>query len=148
MRLEIGPPSVSDEKLALFSRFHADRTNTRGWPPHDETALGYGESFVDNPISTEEWSFLIQDRLVGLGFVDVLPEGLSAIYFVHDPEERRRSLGIWNILSLLDEARRRELPHVYLGYYIAGCQSMSYKARFQPGEILGSDGCWRKFGST
>ena len=86
--------------------------------------------------------FLRGGSLVGLGLVDALPVGLSAIYFVRDPEQHHRGLGTWNILCLIDEARRRAMPHVYLGYWVADCVSLSYKASFRPHEILGTDGLW------
>ena len=74
--------------------------------------------------------------------MDALPEALSAIYCYYDPTERARSLGTFNILSLLASARERGLPHVYLGYYVAGCRSMEYKRTFRPNEVLGPNGTW------
>jgi arginine-tRNA-protein transferase len=97
---------------------------------------------VANPFPAEEWSYRLDGELVGLGHVDALPVGLSAIYFVHDPDLHRRGLGTWNILCMIDEARRRGLPHVYLGYWVADCPSLSYKANFRPHEILGAEGRW------
>ena len=32
--------------------------------------------------------------------------------------------------------RRENLPHLYLGYWIAGHAKMDYKRRFQPLELL------------
>ena len=40
---------------------------------------------------------------------------------------------------------RRRLPYVYLGYYVAGCPSMSYKPRFAPNQLRDPDGVWRDF---
>ena len=77
--------------------------------------------------------------------MDDLPTGLSAIYFFYDPAERQRSPGTWNVLSLLDHAARRRPSHVYLGYYVAGCRSMEYKARFVPNQVLEADGAWHDF---
>ena len=73
------------------------------------------------------------------GPAPALPEGLSAIYFVHDPDEHRRSLGTFNVLKMIEAARDRALPHVYLGYYVRGCRSLEYKARFRPSEILSGE---------
>jgi arginine-tRNA-protein transferase len=100
---------------------------------------------VENPFPTYEWCYFIKDRLVGVGYVDDVPGGLSAIYFFYDPDERSRSLGTWNVLSLIEQASRRGIPHLYLGYYVAGCQSMEYKVRFAPSEVLGLDGRWTEF---
>jgi arginine-tRNA-protein transferase len=141
--LRIGEPTVTAETLGLFARFHDHRTLTRGWPWRDEDADSFRASFVENPFPTEQWRYELDGDLIGLGFVDALPVGLSAIYFAHDPALGRRSLGTWNVLCLIDEARRRGLPHVYLGYHVAGCPSLAYKARFRPHQVLDQDGCWR-----
>jgi arginine-tRNA-protein transferase len=143
VELRIGTPAVTPEKLALFDRFHADRSETRGWPvsePHD--AEEYARSFVLNPFPTQEWCYLLDDMLVGVGYVDVLAGGLSAIYFAHDPTYRDRSLGTWNVLTLIERASALGLPHVYLGYVCDSCPSLRYKARFRPNQILGTDGRW------
>ena len=95
--------------------------------------------FVRNPFPTEEWNYRIGGRLVGVGYVDVLSQGLSAIYFFHDPQEHKRSLGTVNILHIIEAARQRGLPHVYLGYYVKGCRSLEYKTRFRPHELFVND---------
>jgi leucyl-tRNA---protein transferase len=141
--LEIGEPRLSWSRLDLYRRFHAERALKRGWSERDEDPMSYHDSFISNPFPTEEWAFRIQGQLVGLGLVDALPVGLSAIYFVHDPGHQHRGLGPWNILCMIEEARRRGVPHLYLGYWVAGCLSLAYKASFRPHEILGSDGRWR-----
>src|SRR5262249_55579297 len=131
VRLEIGEPSVSDEKLRLYDRFHEHQSATIGWPSHGaRDADSYLDAFVVQPFRTEEWRYYLGDRLVGVGYVDVLPsvrkpasgaggslpDGLSAIYFFYDPDERQRSLGTWNVLCVIAEAARRGLPFAYLGY--------------------------------
>lgn len=146
VRVEIGEPSVTPAKLDLYDRFHAFQSSAKDWPIHDvNDAYSYTHSFVDNPLPVEEWCYFLADRLVGVGYVDVLPAGLSAIYFFYDPDERQRSLGTWNILSLIHETASRKLPHLYLGYYVADCQSMVYKARFTPNQVRGPDGRWKDF---
>ena len=156
--LRVGPPSVTGEKLALYDRYHAFQSDARGWPQHPAKDSGsYNDSFVNHPFPVEEWCYYLGDRLVGVGYVDHLPaldgggaaaraeSGLSAIYFFYEPDERPRSLGTWNVLCLLDEAARRGLPYVYLGYYVEGCPSMAYKPNFVPNEIRDEDGWWGEF---
>jgi arginyl-tRNA--protein-N-Asp/Glu arginylyltransferase len=144
--LVIGEPAVDRAKLSLYDRYHAYQTRFRHWPQHPaRDAAGYVNSFVDNPFPTEEWCYYRQERLIGVGYVDALPAGLSAIYFFYDPAERGLSLGTWNVLRLIEEAAARGLPHLYLGYYVAGCPSLSYKANFVPNQILEPDGRWSDF---
>jgi arginine-tRNA-protein transferase len=146
----IGAPAVSRARLALYDRYHAHQAQAKGWPVHPaKDAASYSDSFVQHPFAVEEWCFYLGRRLIGVGYVDVLPDpargGLSAIYFFYEPQERHRSPGVWNVLCLIDEAARRGLPYVYLGYYVQGCASMEYKARYLPNEIRGDDGQWRPF---
>jgi arginine-tRNA-protein transferase len=146
VRLVIGQPSVSRAKLDLYDRFHAFQSETKGWPWHfPKDAASYVSSFVDNPFPVQEWCYYLDGQLVGVGYVDDLPGALSAIYFIHDPDERSRSLGTWNVLSILDYAAQRHIPYVYLGYYVADCSSLAYKARFVPNQLLGEDGRWHDF---
>jgi len=140
--IQIGSPSASPEKLDLFARFHQHGHREKGWPAETGPDLWL---FLQNPFPTEEWSYYLDDRLIGVGYVDALPEGLSAIYFYHDPDERHRSLGTFNIMQMIEAARDRGLPHAYLGYYVEGCRSLEYKCRFRPNEVLRPGG-WERFG--
>ncbi|MGO1501868.1 MAG: arginyltransferase [Marinobacter sp.] len=81
-------------------------------------------------------------ELVALAAVDSLDDGLSAIYTVFDPALEHRSLGTFAVLWQIEETRRRDLPHLYLGYWIKQCRKMNYKTRFKPIEALQS-GQWR-----
>lgn len=146
LRLEIGEPDVSAERLALYDRYHRYQAHGKGWPEHAaRDSESYLASFVDNPIRTEEWRYYDGRELVGVGYVDALSVGLSGIYFFYDPERRERSLGTYNILRMISEAADRGLPHLYLGYYVGACQSLAYKGRFRPAEVLGADGTWGPF---
>jgi arginine-tRNA-protein transferase len=146
VRLFIGRPSVTREKLELYDRYHAHQTQTKDWPRHaPKDPDDYRDGFVDNPFLAEEWCYTLDSRLVGVGYVDPVPEGLSAVYFFYDPAERGRGLGTWNVLNVIDQAAARGLPHVYLGYFVAGSASLEYKAKFGPNQTLGTDGVWRDF---
>jgi leucyl-tRNA---protein transferase len=146
VELRIAEPSATREKLDLYDRFHEFQHANKAWPDHGPTsASDYIESFVDHPFPTEEWTYYRDGRLTGVGYVDALPEGLSAIYYFYDPGERDRSPGTFNVLSILNEAVVRGTPNVYLGYYVEGCRSLEYKARFRPNEVLDETGVWRPF---
>lgn len=147
--LHIGSPIVTRAKLDLYDRYHAMQSDAKGWPRHEPKDMtSYANTFVENPFPTEEWCYSLCGRLVGVGYVDHLPAALSAIYFFHDPDERRRSLGTWNVLNVIERAQELRIPYAYLGYFVEGCPSMQYKADFKPNQILTPDGCWRDFKIT
>ena len=137
VELRVGAPGVTAEKLALYDQFHAFQHDHQGWPDRGPKDAGdYREAFVDQPFAVEEWCYYLEGRLVGVGYVDALPVGLSAIYFYYDPAERTRSLGTFNVLKLLAAAGERGDEFAYLGYHVEGCRSLEYKANFRPFERL------------
>ena len=141
-QLVIGEPKIDSARLDLYYRHHKHHAETKGWSEPDiENAIGHIASIVDGPFPIEEWAYYIEDQLVAISYIDVLSEGYSGIYFYHDPDYRKYSLGNWICLSMIDQAKQRGLPFIYLGYYIKDCRSMAYKGRFLPNQIL-ADGQW------
>jgi arginine-tRNA-protein transferase len=52
------------------------------------------------------------------------------------------SLGTFNILWQIEQCVQRDLPYLYLGYWIAQSRKMAYKAMFQPMQGL-AEGRWQ-----
>ena len=77
-------------------------------------------------------------RMVAI--VDVLNDGLSAVYTYYDPD-LKGSLGTYGVLWQIEQTKLLKLPHLYLGYWIADSGKMDYKAGFGPHQLL-RDGLW------
>ncbi|HZT52053.1 MAG TPA: arginyltransferase [Stellaceae bacterium] len=141
LHARIAPASVTVEQFRLFLRYqrwrHADS---------DMAAMTYGDyraMIEESPIDTR----LVELRdaggtLFGACLVDLLDDGLSAVYSFYEPNDGNRGLGNLLVLALIDEVAARGLPYVYLGYLIKESPKMAYKARFRPLEAL-QPGGWR-----
>ena len=78
----------------------------------------------------------LDNVLVAAGVIDILDNGLSAIYVYYSPDHPKRSLGTYAILAQVMLAKQMNLPYVYLGYWIKNSPKMAYKTSFQPLELL------------
>lgn len=139
LRRVVSVPVVDEERLALYRRWHEQREDSRGWDESSMDEERYATDFAFPHPSAREAAFRdpdANDRLVGLGIYDDMPTSLSAVYFYWDPEHAPPSLGVANVVTLVEEAREKGLRWVYLGYRVLGCASLLYKARYGPHELL------------
>ncbi|WP_091341338.1 arginyltransferase [Alkalimonas amylolytica] len=86
-----------------------------------------------------------QQTLIAVSVVDVLDKVLSAVYTFYHPAYQRYSPGILAILLLIEQAQLQQKDYLHLGYYVADCAKMAYKAEFLPQQRFSSEK-WRSIG--
>lgn len=126
---------VDDERAVLYRRYLETR---HPGSPQGSSAKDLEAIFED---ATYDGGFVFETRdpagrLVAVSFVHRVQGGLSSAYCFFDPDEPRRSLGTFTILWEIEWCRREGLAFYYLGYWIRGCRTMEYKARFLPHEVF------------
>ncbi len=135
-RVTLERPRVDDERLALYAAWHAARERDRAWDPAPLDAEAYAMQFAAPHPAAWELSLRDGDRLVAVTLCDIMPRAWSAIFGFYSPEVAHLSPGVAEVLLAIEMARERGIPHVYLGYRVAGCVSMRYKAGYRPHELL------------
>jgi arginine-tRNA-protein transferase len=141
LRLSVLPAAFHAEHFALYSRYLAARHPGAGMDGYGE--VEYSQFLMSPWGSTSLMELRLGTELVAVAVTDQLPEAFSAVYTFFEPGMEERSLGTYAILAQIEEARRRGLDWLYLGYWIAESRKMAYKERFRPHETLDAEG-WNR----
>jgi len=134
--------TIDEEQYQLFRRYVRSRHGDGDMALMNRA--DYAAMVLTSCVDTRLVEFREDGGLRAACLIDILPDGLSAVYSFFDPELERRSPGSYMVLWLIDEAKRRGLEHVYLGFWIADSPKMAYKSRFRPLEAFGRNG-WGLF---
>ncbi|WP_334014351.1 arginyltransferase [Alteromonas sp. S167] len=131
----------------LYERYISERHADGSMYPPSKTQF---DSFVRCEWMTTHFLEAYDgDKLIAVAVTDIVDANesqgaLSALYTFFDPDYASASLGTWMILMQIQKAKTLGHRFVYLGYYVQGCQKMSYKHKFLPFEQF-SDNEWRLF---
>jgi arginine-tRNA-protein transferase len=149
LTIETVPAAFTVEAYQLYKKYQMCVHNDK---EGDITMRGFERFLVESPLVPETYThpetgvavqygtmhqlYRIDTRLVAVGVVDVLPDGLSSVYTIYDPDDRDLVLGKYTALREIEWARQHGLQGYYMGFYIHDCDKMRYKAEYAPSELM------------
>jgi len=136
-RLIMRSPTLSKDHIDLYNRYHAWKAEKDGWKHRAISFAEYHENFV---AGAHEFGYEVlyfhDEKLIGVDLIDLVEDGISSIYFFHDPDYAHLSLGTFSLLYQIHLAQTMKKRWIYLGYWVDGCKAFAYKRNFTPQEIL------------
>jgi leucyl-tRNA---protein transferase len=140
LTVTLHPAEFNERHFDLYRRYMDERhpDGSMAKPDQDQ----YIRFFVSRWADTRFVEFAENGRPLAISVMDVLDQGLSAVYTFFDPLAYKRGLGVYAVLWLIEEAKRRQLPYLYLGYLIHESPKMNYKTQYRPLEFF-HDGLWQ-----
>ena len=89
LRIEHVPVVFREDVFELYRRYQ-EHWHQRGNPTSREEFV---EFLIDSPVPSEMILFWLEDKLLGVSWIDRLKDSTSAVYFAFDPNAQHRRLG-------------------------------------------------------
>lgn len=125
------PLAFQEEHYQLYIRYQQARH--RGGSMDQDDRSQYREYLLESRVDSRLVEFRDPDALLLMvSIIDVLDDGLSAVYTFFDPDLPGASLGTYGILWQIRMCQLMGLDYLYLGYWIEEAAAMRYKSRFRP----------------
>jgi arginine-tRNA-protein transferase len=139
--------SFSRDTYSLYKKYQMAIHNDK---EEELTEKKFVNFLVDSPLEMDpsqphfgsfHQKYFIDEQLIAVAVLDVLPNCVSSVYFLYDPAFGKLSLGTFSALKEIQTVHELsqlypELKYYYLGYYIHSCPKMRYKAQYRPSELL------------
>ncbi|KAK3683784.1 arginine-tRNA-protein transferase [Podospora appendiculata] len=142
------PDTFSEEKYAVFENYQrtvhkepADKISAAGFkrflcnsPIRRETSAG--PDGTERQLGSFHQCYRLDGKLVAIGVLDILPNCVSAVYFLYHESIHSHNPGKLGAMREIALALEGGYQWWYSGYYIHNCAKMKYKVDFSPQYVL------------
>ncbi|KAK0178712.1 hypothetical protein PV327_007575 [Microctonus hyperodae] len=140
-----------DESVELFKKYQIAVHNDEPYECDKQSFLNFlgktplqhfvAESGPPLGYGSFHQQYWLNNKLIAVGVIDILPYCVSSVYFFYDPAFSFLSLGTYSSLMEVRLTRElnkkvKDLKYYYMGYYIHSIPKMRYKAKMRPSKLL------------
>jgi arginine-tRNA-protein transferase len=148
LEVSISRLNFDETQFTLYQAYQAARHQEADDSKEEkDPATQYRDFLVQTNVDSLSISFTLNDQLKMVSIVDIVEDGISAVYTFYDTTDSKASYGTYSVLWLIEWCKQLGLPYLYLGYWIQDSQKMAYKRNFMPQEAL-MNGQWQRIEKT
>ncbi len=138
LTVSIVPVDFYEEHYALYAAYQQARHQDETKPDaNEESSIEQYRNFLcQSNVESVLVEFRDQQELKMVSVIDIVHNGISAVYTFYDTTDASSSFGTFNIMWQAEWAKSLRLSYLYLGYWIKDSPKMAYKQKFRPLEKL------------
>ena len=147
LTVTLEPSGFTEEKYALFENY---QRIVHKEPPSRITRHGFKNFLCSSPLARTQQTvdgrvrqlgsyhqcYRLDGKLVAVGVLDLLPQCVSAVYFMYHESVHEHNFGKLGALREIALAHEEGYRWWYAGFYIHSCVKMRYKGDYSPQFLL------------
>jgi arginine-tRNA-protein transferase len=134
------PVAFYAEHYALYAAYqkarHANDELNQDNKSDENDVEQYRHFLCETNVESVMVEFRENEELKMVSVIDLVYDGISAVYTFYETRDAKASFGTFNVLWQIEWAKTLNFPYLYLGYWIKDSKKMAYKQNFMPLEKL------------
>jgi arginine-tRNA-protein transferase len=130
LRIKTERVGFDEESYQLYLNYSIGKHNSQ------VSKDDYNSFLIQTTVDTLMMKYYLKDRLLAVGWVDILPHSISSVYFAFDLDFSKRGLGIFSIMYEISLCQKLDKEFLHLGFWVKNNQKMNYKSRFNRHQLL------------
>ena len=141
LSVKILPLTFNEEHYSLYVNYQNKRHRNNDGA--EDGVADYNNFLIKSNVNSKLVEFRLNNDLKMITIIDIIDDGISAVYTFYDCGDQKLSLGTMSIIWLIEFCKKEDIPFLYLGYWIHASQKMKYKTNFKPYELM-IEGVWQE----